>query len=73
MLRVPPSERGHAVTSLMAQMDHGAAQRFFALVDTSGVVSMESEPEKRQRVKPCGAERHFPVLNAASDGRLCTS
>ena len=43
LVRVPPSEIGHAVTSLMAQMDHGVVQRFPALVDTPGVVSMESE------------------------------
>ena len=32
LVRVPPSELGHAFTSLMAQMDHGAVQRFLALV-----------------------------------------
>ena len=39
------TEVGHAVTSLMAQMDHGAVQRFLALVDTSGVVRKGSESE----------------------------
>ena len=34
LVRVPPSELENAVTNLMAQMDHGAVQRFLALTWT---------------------------------------
>ena len=51
LVRVPPSELGNAVTNFMAQMDLGAVQQFFALVDIWGVVSMESESEPETECK----------------------
>ena len=51
LVRVPPSELGNAVTNLMAQLDHGAVQRFLSLMDTTGVVSMESESEPETESK----------------------
>ena len=51
LVRVPPSEHGNAVTNLMAQLDHGAVQRFLSLMDTTGVVSMESESEPETESK----------------------
>ena len=51
LVRVPPSELGNAVTNLMAQMEHGAVQRFLALMDNTGVVDMESESEPETESK----------------------
>ena len=52
LVRVPPSELGNAVTNLIAQLDHGAVQRFLSLMDTTGVVvSMESESEPETESK----------------------
>ena len=62
LVRVPPSELRNAVTNLMAQMDHAAVQRFLSFMDTTGVVSVESESEPETESKAVRNREAPPCL-----------
>ena len=52
LVRVPPSELGNVVTNLMAQMDHGAVQRFLSLMDSRSQNLRESKAVQSSEAPP---------------------